>query len=62
MVAPRSRGPVVARTRIGRWRPIYVIGSRRAKVQAALFNMRGGHNGFAVEAGFFKDPMVWFDP
>jgi len=52
----------VARTRIGRWRPIYAIGSRRAKVQAALFNMRGGHNGFGIEAGFFKDPMVWFDP
>jgi len=31
-------------------------------VQAVLFNMRGGHNGFAVEAAFFKDPMVWFDP
>jgi len=46
----------VARTQIG-WRPIYVIGSRRAQVQALLFNMRGGHNGFAIEAGFFKDPM-----
>jgi len=31
-------------------------------VQAVLSNMRGGHNGFAVEAGFFKDPMEWFDP
>ena len=45
----------MARTQIG-WRPIYVIGSRRAQVQAVLFNMRGGHNGIAVEAGFFKYP------
>ena len=44
----------MARTQIG-WRPINVIGSRRA--QAVLLSMRVGRNGFAIEAGFFKDPM-----
>jgi hypothetical protein len=32
------------------------------KLQAALLNMRSGHNGIAVEAGTLDGPTIWIDP
>ena len=31
------------------------------KLEDALLNMAGGHNGLAVRAGMFEDPTVWRD-